>query len=119
MERAQPGPGATTQQGRAGGPRGPAPGRPPESPTGLSVTVRTQPGGVVVALDGELDHGTVGQLSPVLEGIRVLGADRVILDCARLNFFDSSGLRVLLRGRRLAEAEGGSLELAAPSRCWS
>jgi ABC-type transporter Mla MlaB component len=89
----------------------------------------------VLAIAGELDLGTAEQLWPSLErlltpasrGAAVRDAldtpgapgpptapDGVVLDATGLEFLDSSGLRVLLRGAKLAEDEGTAFRVVAP-----
>lgn len=71
----------------------------------------------ILLLEGEVDSRTAGELEDAL--LEELRGDRtsVLLDCSRLDFISSAGLRVLVMvGKRLA-AEGGRLALArmAPS----
>jgi anti-sigma B factor antagonist len=82
----------------------------------------------ILAVAGELDLGTADQLWPTLE--RLLSPApptasdppggptapaAVVLDATGLEFLDSSGLRVLLRGARLAEDEGTAFRVVAPN----
>jgi anti-sigma B factor antagonist len=70
-------------------------------------------GRFVLRLAGELDlTGTEGFWG-VLEPLLTPGG-RVVLDCAKLGFLDSSGVRVLVLGFRRATAAGASVRLAAP-----
>ncbi|MEU9997142.1 STAS domain-containing protein [Streptomyces sp. NPDC048370] len=69
-----------------------------------------QPGAVVLSLTGELDHDTADTLRHALEERN--GAVRILVDCERLSFCDSTGLNVLLRARLQAMESGGRLELA-------
>ncbi|MFC8277651.1 STAS domain-containing protein [Streptomyces sp. NPDC057271] len=69
-----------------------------------------QPGAVVLSLTGELDHDTADTLRSALE--ERTGAERILVDCEKLRFCDSTGLNVLLRARLAALEEGGRLELA-------
>jgi anti-sigma B factor antagonist len=78
----------------------------------------------VLAVAGDLDLGTAERFWPDLErllnaraGDVAYGGDRldaVVLDATSLEFLDSSGLRVLLRGARLAEGAGTAFRLVAP-----
>jgi anti-sigma B factor antagonist len=77
----------------------------------------------VLAIAGDLDLGTAERFWPDLERLLVRGADAahardpldtVVLDATSLEFLDSSGLRVLLRGARLAAGEGTAFRLVAP-----
>lgn len=78
----------------------------------------------VPALAGDLDLGTAESFRPDPERLLntragdavyvedPLGA--VVLDAASPEFLDSSGLRVLLRGARLAEGGGTAFRRVAP-----
>jgi len=78
----------------------------------------------VLALAGDLDLGAAELFWPDLERLLNTRAgdavyvgdplDAVVLDATSLEFLDSSGLRVLLRGARLAEGEGTAFRLVAP-----
>ena len=84
----------------------------------------------ILAIAGELDLGTAEQLWPSLERLfnpapptaaartapdPASPLDAVVLDATGLEFLDSSGLRVLLRGARLAEDEGTAFRVVAPN----
>lgn len=72
----------------------------------------------VVAITGELDLGNAEQFWPNLERLLTTPStelDAVILDATGLEFLDSSGLRVLLRGAKLAEGEGAAFRVVAPN----
>ncbi|MFE7964935.1 STAS domain-containing protein [Streptomyces cellulosae] len=66
---------------------------------GLSV-VTTATGGVrVMALAGEIDHHTGGQLSRALD---VAGAERprIVIDMRQVTFMDSTGINILIAAYR-------------------
>ncbi|MFE1381093.1 STAS domain-containing protein [Streptomyces sp. NPDC058740] len=84
---------------------GSAPGR-------FRVEVRTMGASEVLTLVGELDHHTAELLRVPLERALDVGRSRLVLDCSRLEFCDSSGLNVLLVARLRAEAAGGGIHLA-------
>ncbi len=67
-------------------------------------------GTVVLAPVGELDYDTVAPFLAALEAHA--GAERVVVDCSRLLFCDSTGLNALLRARSRVLPEGGRLDLA-------
>jgi anti-anti-sigma factor len=75
-----------------------------------------RPGAAVLTLRGELDIAS----APVLvEGaLRCIGQghDRLVLDLAEVTFLDSSGINAIVRVLRSAEAHGGRLALARPTR---
>ena len=72
-------------------------------------------GHVVVALRGELDLLYAPAVATALADLAAR-RPRIIVDLARLEFIDASGMAALARGRRHARNAGGDLLLAAPRR---
>lgn len=66
---------------------------------------------VVLELSGDLDHDTADELGQALEEAAAEPGGRVLVDCAKLEFCDSSGLNTLLRARRSARETGTELAL--------
>jgi anti-sigma B factor antagonist len=80
-------------------------------PTGggvnLSVSTERKDGVATVAVAGELDLGTGPRVDQEIgAAIQGAGTIEVVVDLSELDFLDSSGIAVLLRGRRVAEASG-------------
>ncbi|MEV6200355.1 STAS domain-containing protein [Streptomyces sp. NPDC051771] len=90
----------------------PGSGGPAGRPARFRVDVRPGRGrgAVVVAPLGELDHDTVEPLATVLG--EHADAARIVVDCAGLDFCDSTGLNLLLRARARALEADGRLDLA-------
>ena len=78
----------------------------------LLVEVREEGSSAVVTPAGELDHHTADLLREPLEDCLAKGLSRLVVDCSRLEFCDSTGLNVLLGARLKAEAAGGGVHLA-------
>ncbi|MCF2434487.1 STAS domain-containing protein [Streptomyces thinghirensis] len=79
----------------------------------LLVEVREEGPSAVVTPAGELDHHTAELLREPLEDCLAEGFNRLVVDCSRLEFCDSTGLNVLLGARLKAEAAGGGVHLVA------
>ncbi|MEG3627125.1 STAS domain-containing protein [Streptomyces poriticola] len=79
----------------------------------LLVEVREEGHSAVVTPAGELDHHTADLLREPLEDCLGKGFNRLVVDCSRLEFCDSTGLNVLLGARLKAEAAGGGVHLVA------
>ncbi|CAM5455124.1 MULTISPECIES: STAS domain-containing protein [unclassified Streptomyces] len=79
----------------------------------LLVEVREEGPSAVVTPAGELDHHTADLLREPLEDCLTKGFNRLVVDCSRLEFCDSTGLNVLLGARLKAEAAGGGVHLVA------
>ncbi|KPI24493.1 anti-sigma-factor antagonist [Actinobacteria bacterium OK074] len=78
----------------------------------LLVEVRQAGVSAVVTPAGELDHHTADLLREPLDDCLGKGLVRLVVDCSRLEFCDSTGLNVLLGARLKAEAAGGAVHLA-------
>lgn len=79
---------------------------------GTQLTVQPV-GDDVVRVSGELDIRTCERLER-LAGELVDNGHRVVLDLSELTFCDSTGLAVLVRLHKRAEAAGGTLVLRSP-----
>jgi anti-sigma B factor antagonist len=80
----------------------------------FEVVVRHEAGRAVVALDGELDIGTVGRLDQAMRALD--DDDEVVLDLRALRFLDTSGLRAVIDEDRRATAAGRRLTLVPGPR---
>ena len=79
----------------------------------LHVEVGEHAGSTVFTPSGELDHHTADVLAQPIDAAVDTGATRLVIDCSRLEFCDSTGLNVLLGARLRVEALGGGVHLAA------
>ena len=69
---------------------------------------------VVVAVRGNLDHGSATVLGTTLDQVLDRPAPRVVVDVSGIGICDPVGLRSFLTGHERARAAGGWLRLAAP-----
>lgn len=87
-----------------------------EAALDFSVDLAESDGGVVVAVQGELDALTGpmlrARLEDALDGRR---APSVVIDLEALSFIDSSGLSVLVQAHRWLESRQATLTLTHPS----
>jgi anti-anti-sigma factor len=71
---------------------------------------------VVLAPEGRINHASsevfAAALRPHMERCAA-GQDRLVLDMSRLEYISSAGLRVLMLARKQAQAQGGTLAVAA------
>ena len=58
-----------------------------------------------IALEGRLDTMTAPQLEAELASLD--GAESLVLDCSKLEYISSAGLRVLLSAHRIMNCKGG------------
>ncbi|MBT2408074.1 MULTISPECIES: STAS domain-containing protein [unclassified Streptomyces] len=75
--------------------------------------VRWSGGAAVIVVAGEVDHDHQEPLRDALAEALARGARRIVVDCARMTFCDSTGLNVLLQSRLEARETGSTVELAA------
>ncbi len=78
----------------------------------LSVAVQRRGHCAIFTPAGELDHHTAELLREPMESSVDEGCSKLVVDCSRLEFCDSTGLNVLLGARLKAEAAGGGVHLA-------
>ncbi|MFE2145426.1 STAS domain-containing protein [Streptomyces sp. NPDC059456] len=79
----------------------------------FSAEVRWSGRTAVVVVAGELDRDDPDPLDEAMEQALARRAERIVVDCERLTFCDSTGLNILLKGRLEAREIGAVLELAA------
>lgn len=76
------------------------------TPDGARLTIESErtDSGITVAIAGDLDFATAPQLAEALEHLGNRETDRVVVNCARVSFLDSSGLNVLVKAWSEAKA---------------
>ena len=80
----------------------------------MNITHLPENGKLTLALDGRLDAVTSAQFEAEL--LPAFGhVKNVELDCTRLSYVSSAGLRVLLLGQKTAKAQGATLALKGVS----
>lgn len=79
----------------------------------MQIDVQENSGAAVVAVVGEIDAHTCGDLASALDEVIGAGAHSVTLDVAGVEFIDSSGLRVLIQANE--RLEPGRLGLRGPN----
>lgn len=76
-----------------------------------------EPSEFVIVLDGELDMATEPLLAEAAtELLACGGVASLVIDLARLQFLDSSGMRALLRVHAAAEETGATLRVSRPQQ---
>jgi len=81
----------------------------------LLITVEQAGEQEILLLDGELDPHTAPLLQEQVDALADQGRLDIVLDLSRLQFIDSSGLRVVISAHRDLGAKGGQLSLRSPS----
>lgn len=76
---------------------------------------RERSDGHILAISGEVDLAVAGRFAKELEKLIEESNGTSLVDLARVNFMDSSGIRELLKAKWEAESKGGALALLTPS----
>ncbi|KAF2780443.1 STAS domain-containing protein [Streptomyces coelicoflavus] len=79
----------------------------------LKIAARDAATGPVLHILGDLDYTTAHQLREHLTALTLQRGQRLVLDLARLDFCDSSGITVLIAAHNQATAAHATLVLAA------
>lgn len=82
----------------------------------LSITVTQEAERAVLMLDGELDMASAPQLQRAVEDPELAGTGLVVLDLHRLEFIDSTGLRIILAARKLCSERDQELAVTQGSQ---
>lgn len=81
----------------------------------LRWSVSSEAGGIVVALEGEMDLANADALSRALTAVLEARPSKVTVDLAKLSFLDSSGVRCLVIALQAASAVGSEFVVRRPS----
>jgi len=83
---------------------------------GFGVSVRATGDLIVLGVQGAVDHFTAPELGAILDAMaRQPQASAVVVDLARCEFMDSTGLAVVADGANRLSARGTALSLRSPS----
>lgn len=74
----------------------------------------TTAGATTLALGGEVDLATAGDLEAEVERLVATGTTQIVLDLRNVTFCDSVGLNVLVRARHRCESHGGWMRITHP-----
>lgn len=81
--------------------------------TPLKITTRNSPTGLVLQVIGALDYTTAPDLRDVLATLTLEPGRLLVLDLARMEFCDSSGISALIAARNHVQAAQADIALAA------
>ena len=76
----------------------------------LNITKKLENGVLDIALDGRLDTNTAPEFQKEVEPM-LGGISKLTLDCEKLDYISSAGLRVLLTFEQTLEDQGKKMEL--------
>lgn len=77
----------------------------------MEITIQNNAEIVNVVMNGNLDTLAAEQVEPQIQQLETLATKPLVLDCTALDYISSSGLRLLLRLRKAANAAGNKITL--------
>ncbi len=75
----------------------------------MNITIETANGTTTAHLEGRLDTPASAEVTPYFEQLQEHADGVVILDCTDLSYIASSGLRLFLALRKVANSKGGKV----------
>jgi len=80
----------------------------------MEISETKRHGVVVLGVAGRIDASNVAGFDEKLLGLIAAGEKRFVVDCSRLDYISSAGLRSLLVAAKRLTPAGGKLSLSAP-----
>lgn len=77
----------------------------------MNITITEKGNQIIASFDGRLDTVAAQQISETIEPLMQHADQTIILDCEKMPFISSSGLRIFLKIRKEVEAKGGKMQL--------
>ncbi|HBZ34035.1 MAG TPA: anti-sigma factor antagonist [Bacteroidales bacterium] len=77
----------------------------------MNASVEEIAGKYIATLDGELDTAAASEVEEILKPLYSAPNPDIVIDCSRLQYIASSGLRILLSILKSAKANGGKVVL--------
>ncbi len=77
----------------------------------MNITITEDGNQLIAIFDGRLDTVAAQQISETIEPLMQHADQTLILDCEKMPFISSSGLRIFLKIRKEVEAKGGKMLL--------
>ncbi|CAL9499953.1 Anti-sigma-B factor antagonist [Actinosynnema sp. ALI-1.44] len=79
--------------------------------TSFSAATSTTSTGPVLTVHGDLDANTAPTVLEQIKGLTITSGQLLVVDLARMDFCDSSGISALIAARNVAGAAGASIAL--------
>ena len=77
----------------------------------MNITITEEGNQIIAAFDGRLDTVAAQQISETITALLEHADQTIVLDCEKMPFISSSGLRIFLKIRKEVEAKGGKMLL--------
>lgn len=75
----------------------------------MNITIENSNGMTTALLEGRLDTPASAEVTPYFDQLQEHADGTVVLDCTNLSYIASSGLRLFLALRKVANAKGGKI----------
>lgn len=79
----------------------------------LKVTLTNNETETIVALEGRMDTAAAPEFEQALAPVWEMEQPRIMLDCQKLEYISSSGLRIFLKLKKFTDSKGGQVALNA------
>lgn len=73
----------------------------------MKTTIQKQDGNMVAILEGRLDTAAAPETEKAMNAFSDFEGQNIIIDCTRLDYISSSGLRIFLKTLKIAHDKGG------------
>jgi anti-anti-sigma factor len=77
----------------------------------MDITIIEEGNQVIAAFDGRLDTVAAQQIAETIDPLLQHADQNIILDCEKMPFISSSGLRIFLKIRKEVASKGGKMYL--------
>ena len=77
----------------------------------MDITITEEGNTINAVFGGRLDTVAAQQITETVEPLLQYAGRTIILDCEKMPFISSSGLRIFLKIRKEVEAKGGNMQL--------
>lgn len=77
----------------------------------MDITITEAGNQIIATFDGRLDTVAAQQISETINPLLEHADQTIVLDCEKMPFISSSGLRIFLKIRKEVEAKGGKMLL--------
>ena len=77
----------------------------------MEITIAEEGNQVIATFDGRLDTVAAQQISETIEPLMQNADKTLVLDCEKMPFISSSGLRIFIKLRKETVAKGGKMVL--------
>lgn len=75
----------------------------------MNITIENENGVTVAHLEGRLDTPASMEVAPTFDSLQQYAGGTIVLDCEKMEYISSSGLRLFLTLRKATSTKGGKV----------